>query len=194
MQARQETLQEGIARLGPDPHTPIARFLEHYLTKDVEHRIESVKWKCRDVIAQGDVLSYDGPTLQLLPHYALRKGESVLLLDFNAPVIAHPENYSEPLKQVLQKAAWYTTGTNTNFIVSSSWEGLMQALVTLAPRFSVVGVLKNLNVKYSSMVKAQEFNPDIWEKVRSKPFPVIAIDPFDLFESVTGRQFPDMSD
>ena len=44
------------------------------------------------------------------------------------------------------------------------------------------------------MVKAQEFNPDIWEKVRSKPFPVIAIDPFDLFESVTGRQFPDMSD
>ena len=70
----------------------------------------------------------------------------------------------------------------------------MQALVTLAPRFSVVGVLKNLNVKYSSMVKAQEFNPDIWEKVRSKPFPVIAIDPFDLFESVTGRQFPDMSD
>jgi hypothetical protein len=194
---RSERLHEGIARIRPDSHTVITRFLEHYWTADVEHRIDAPKWSVEKVIVEGQVLHYDGPQQQLLPLYSLNKGDNVLLLNFNEPEIAHPEflrspcSVHEPMKQVLEKIALDTADTNTHFIVAASWERLMDALVKLAPRFSVVGLVNDGWAKQSLLKDAAKLDPRIWEKALILGhFPVVAITPIDLYESVTGREFP----
>lgn len=199
----QQQIKTGIERLGPNSHTIITRFLEHYLLDDVENRIATHQWSKGPVKIVGDVLLYDGPKQVLtLPNAPLRKDDTILFLNFDSMVVAHPgfirtpgTSFDGSMKEVLENIAYDTAGTNTEHIIVASWQRLAESLTEIAPEFSVVGEIQEGWARQNLLKHAEKVDPRIWEKALILGhFPVLAIRPVPLYESVSGRPFPVMDD